>query len=75
MIVGSILNLGVFIRLFALISPSTGYPALLIGQIFPAIATPFFMNLTALFAARWFAPKQRDIATAIGSMANPLGMI
>jgi predicted MFS family arabinose efflux permease len=75
LIVGCILNLGVIIRLFALISPSTGYPALIIGQIFPAISCPLFMNITALFAARWFAPKQRDLATAIGSIANPLGMI
>jgi MFS family permease len=72
-IVGSILNLGVFIRLFSLISPVNGYPALIIGQILPAIAAPFFLNITALFAARWFASQQRDIATAIGSMANPLG--
>jgi predicted MFS family arabinose efflux permease len=74
-IIGSILNLGAFIRLFSLISPTNGYPALVIGQIFPAIATAFFLNITALFAARWFPPKQRDIATAIGSMANPLGII
>jgi predicted MFS family arabinose efflux permease len=73
MIIGSILNLGVFIRLFALISPSNGYSALMIGQLFPAIATPFFMNITALFSARWFAPQQRDVATAICSMGNPLG--
>jgi FLVCR family MFS transporter 7 len=75
LIVGSVLNLGAFIRLFALISPTNGYPALVIGQILPAIAQPFFLNITALFAARWFAVKQRDIATAIGSMANPLGII
>lgn len=73
-LIGCILNLGVFIRLLSLISPSRGYAALIIGQIFPAIAAPIFMNITALFAARWFAPKQRDIATAIGSMANPLGI-
>lgn len=72
-LIGCFLNLGAFIRLFSLISPSNGYPALIIGQIFPAIATPLFMNIAALFAARWFAAKQRDIATAIGSMANPLG--
>ena len=75
LIVGSVLNLGVFIRLFSLISPKNGYPALVIGQILSAIAQPFFVNITALFAARWFAVKQRDIATAIGSMANPLGII
>lgn len=74
MLIGSIFNLGVFIRLFALITPSQGYAALIIGQILPAIATPIFMNITALFAARWFAPKQRDLATSIGSMANPLGL-
>jgi predicted MFS family arabinose efflux permease len=73
MIIGSILNLGVFIRLLSLIKPSEGYPALIIGQLFPAIAAPFFLNSTALFAARWFPPSQRDIATAICSMANPLG--
>ena len=73
MILGSLLNLGSFLRLLSLIHPSQGYAALLIGQIFPAIAAPFFLNSTALFAARWFAPSQRDIATAICSMANPLG--
>jgi hypothetical protein len=31
------------------------------------------MNITALFSARWFAPQQRDLATAICSMGNPLG--
>jgi predicted MFS family arabinose efflux permease len=73
MIIGSILNLGVFIRLLALIKPDHGYIPLLIGQLFPAIGAPFFLNSTAIFAARWFAPSQRDIATAICSMANPLG--
>ena len=58
------LNLGVFIRLFALI----------IGPLFPAIAAPLFLNFTPLFAARWFAPKKHDIAAAIGSMSNPLGL-
>lgn len=74
-IVGSVLNLGVFLRLFALITPSKGYAALIIGQMFPATAAPLFTNISALFAARWFPPKQRDIATAVGSMANPLGKI
>ena len=73
LIIGSVLNLGAVIRLFALISPSRGYAALIIGQLFPAVGRPFLMNITALFAARWFAAKQRDVATAIGSMANPLG--
>ena len=74
MIIGSILNLGVFIRILSLIQPNYGYSALLIGQILPAISAPFFLNSAALFAARWFPPSQRDLATAIGSMANPLGL-
>ena len=73
MIIGSILNLGAFIRLLSLINPSQGYVPLIIGQIFSAIAAPFFLNSTALFAAHWFPPSQRDVATSIGSMANPLG--
>jgi predicted MFS family arabinose efflux permease len=73
MIIGSILNFGVFIRVLSLIQPNQGYPALIIGQLFPGIEAPFFLNSAALFAARWFPPSQRDIATAICSMANPLG--
>ncbi|CAF2070859.1 unnamed protein product [Rotaria magnacalcarata] len=73
MIIGALLNAGVWIRLLALISPSRGYAALLIGQIFPSIAGPFFLNLTAQFATRWFAPQQRDVVTAVCSMTNPLG--
>ncbi|CAF3310901.1 unnamed protein product [Rotaria sp. Silwood2] len=74
-IIGSILNLGVFIRLLSLIKQNNSYLPLIIGQIFPAIGAPFFLNSTALFSARWFSPSQRDIATSICSMANPLGYI
>ncbi|CAF4000304.1 unnamed protein product, partial [Rotaria sp. Silwood1] len=74
-IIGSILNLGVFIRLLSLSTRLNPYISLIIGQIFPAIAAPFFLNSTALFASRWFSPSQRDIATSICSMANPLGKI
>lgn len=73
MIIGSLLNLGVLIRFVAFIDPSNSLSALIVGQICPALAAPFFLNSTALFAARWFSPKQRDLATAIVSMANPLG--
>lgn len=77
MIVGAMLNMGTYVRLLSLIAPKKwfSYAALLIGQIFPAIGAPFFLNSTALLAARWFAPSQRDIATAIASMANPLGLL
>ena len=74
MIIGALMNLGAWIRLFALISPSHGYAWLMVGQILPALSAPIFFNSVALFAARWFAPGQRDLATSIGSMANPLGL-
>ena len=73
MIIGSLLNLGVCLRFVAFVNPSNSLLALIVGQIPPALAAPFFLNSTALFAARWFSPKQRDLATAIVSMANPLG--
>lgn len=73
MIIGSLLNLGVITRFFAFVDPSHSFSSLIIGQIFAALAAPFFLNSTALFAARWFSPKQRDLVTAIASMANPLG--
>ncbi|CAF1180087.1 unnamed protein product, partial [Rotaria sp. Silwood1] len=72
MIIGSLMNLGAWIRLFALISPTHGYAWLMLGQLLPGLSAPIFFNAAALFAARWFAPGQRDLATAIGSMANPL---
>ncbi|CAF1386735.1 unnamed protein product [Rotaria sp. Silwood1] len=73
-IIGTILNLGIFIRLLSLIKLNNSYLPLIIGQIFSAIVAPFFLNSTALFVARWFSPSQCDIATSICSMANPLGL-
>lgn len=73
MIIGAFLNSGVWIRLLALISPHRSYGILVIGQIFPAVAGPFLLNLPAQFSARWFPPKERDFATALSSMANPMG--
>jgi len=74
MIIGSLANLGILFRFLSLINPLQGYAALMIGQILCAVGKPFFLNAAALFAARWFDPSQRDIATSISSMANPLGL-
>lgn len=73
MIIASLLQIGTLIRLVALLDPEHGYSALVVGQILPALAAPFFLNSTAFFAALWFPVSQRDVATAIGSMANPIG--
>eukprot|EP00299_Pterocystis_sp_00344_P000757 c10338_g1_i1.p1 GENE.c10338_g1_i1~~c10338_g1_i1.p1 ORF type:complete len:464 (+),score=78.44 c10338_g1_i1:53-1393(+) len=51
-----------------------GYTVLLIGQLFPAISQPFFVNLPAMLAMEWFPVSERDIAVVIGSMFNIVGI-
>eukprot|EP00465_Bigelowiella_longifila_P010289 CAMPEP_0185261468 /NCGR_PEP_ID=MMETSP1359-20130426/9850_1 /TAXON_ID=552665 /ORGANISM="Bigelowiella longifila, Strain CCMP242" /LENGTH=420 /DNA_ID=CAMNT_0027848099 /DNA_START=1 /DNA_END=1263 /DNA_ORIENTATION=+ len=50
-----------------------GYALLLIGQGMCGLVQPIFVNAAALIAATWFALEQRDLATVIASMANPIG--
>ena len=58
---------------FGVVSPHLGYAVVLFGQILAGLAQPCFTNTPARLAAEWFGPKGRDIATAIGSLFNPLG--
>ena len=37
------------------------------------MAQPFYLNMPAKIAATWFAVAERDIATTLCSLANPLG--
>mmetsp|Transcript_20472 Transcript_20472/g.44528 ORF Transcript_20472/g.44528 Transcript_20472/m.44528 type:complete len:473 (-) Transcript_20472:36-1454(-) len=55
-------------------SRNHGYAICLTGQILGAIAQPFFTNMPTTIAASWFPKDERDIATAIGSLFNPIGM-
>ena len=77
--VGGILTVfGTFLRLIAGlcrndINSNSVYTLFIIGQILSALAQPIFVNVCAYIASLWFAVKQRDIATTIGSMANPVG--
>ena len=50
-----------------------GYAVLLLGQSLPAIAQPLFTNVPAKLAADWFPNSERDVATVIGALFNPLG--
>ncbi len=50
-----------------------GYAVLLLGQSMPAIAQPLFTNVPAKLAADWFPNSERDVATVIGALFNPLG--
>jgi MFS family permease len=58
---------------FGVASPNVGYGIVLFGQILAGLAQPCFTNTPARLAAEWFGPKERDIATAIGSLFNPVG--
>lgn len=50
-----------------------GYAVLLLGQTMPALAQPLFTNVPAKLAADWFPKSERDAATVIGALFNPLG--
>ena len=50
-----------------------GYVLVLAGQSLPALAQPLFTNVPAKLAGDWFPQSERDIATVIGSLFNPLG--
>ena len=49
------------------------YALLLVGQCMAAVAQPLLTNVPAKLAETWFPQSQRDIATTIGALFNPLG--
>jgi hypothetical protein len=49
------------------------YAVMLIGTAVAATAQPFYLNLPANVASAWFGVKDRDIATTVCALANPLG--
>ena len=49
------------------------FSVLFFGQTVAAIAQPFFTNTAAKMAGEWFPVAERDVATVIGSLFNPLG--
>jgi MFS transporter, FLVCR family, feline leukemia virus subgroup C receptor-related protein len=50
------------------------YAWLMLGQCLAALAQPVFTNAPARIASEWFASEQRDTATVIGAMSNPIGI-
>lgn len=68
--------LGVLIRLGSSFLPLPSRYALgLIGQGTAAMAYPFIMFLPTKVAGTWFDSKQRGLATTIGVMSNPIGVL
>jgi FLVCR family MFS transporter 7 len=51
------------------------FPVGITGQAIAAIAYPFIMFLPTKVAAAWFPDNQRGMATTIGLMSNPLGVL
>lgn len=65
--------IGAFLRYFAS-SPKPVYGLMLTGQYLAALAQPFFTNVPPKVATAWFPTSERDFATVVASMANPVGI-
>lgn len=59
--------------LIAPVSPRTGFAVAMVGQAFGALAQPVFANSPARVSGDWFAVRERDVATTVGSLANLVG--
>ena len=75
---GCLTLIGAIIRVVAAanrdsLGASWAYAMFMLGQSFGAIAQPMFNTLPAAIAASWFPVNERDIATTISSLFNPLG--
>uniref|UniRef100_A0A1I7YXX5 MFS domain-containing protein n=1 Tax=Steinernema glaseri TaxID=37863 RepID=A0A1I7YXX5_9BILA len=69
-------GLGTVIRLVSTFLPPPYRFALgITGQGIAAVAYPFIMFLPTKVAASWFPESQRALATTIGIMSNPLGVL
>lgn len=72
-VIGALITMiGSWLRLFIGL---TDFYMLLVGAGIAAMGQPFLMNNTSKVASNWFGDKERGIATAIGSMSVPIGML
>lgn len=78
-LVGGILTTaGALLRLIAallkdFIGNSVNYSFALIGQSLAALAQPLYVNIVAALTSAWFPLSERDTATTISTLANPIG--
>jgi hypothetical protein len=76
---GTLTSVGCLIRLLGALADDVGsgsagsYTLVLLGTSLVGLAQPFYLNLPAKIATTWFAINERDIATTLCSLANPLG--
>lgn len=72
--VGAVLNVfSALVRFLSTLSNGS-FEVLFLGQTMGAIAQPFFTNMPAKVAATWFPADERDLATVIGALLNPVGI-
>lgn len=73
-IVTSVLLLvGNWIRYAGTVSKVKNYGVAMLGQIIIGLAQPFCLSTPSKFSDSWFTEKGRTSATAIATLANPLG--
>lgn len=63
--------IGVYVR--NSVGGTSAYVMVFIGTAIVAIVQPIYINFPPTVSAIWFPVAERDIATAIGSMSNPVG--
>ena len=78
-VVGALLNvMGALIRLAGAFakdhtSSSWIFSLLLLGQCISSICQPVVLNIASTISNEWFPISERDIATTVSSMFNPIG--
>jgi len=76
LIVGAALNMvSAWVRYASafIADPHAAFAVLMLGQALGGIAQPIFTNLPSRIAGDWFPVSERDLATVVGAMTNPLG--
>ncbi|KJH43180.1 transporter, major facilitator family protein [Dictyocaulus viviparus] len=69
-------GIGGLVRLSSsFVPPKYRFPIGITGQAIAAIAYPFIMFLPTKVAGSWFPDTQRGLATTVGVMSNPLGVL
>lgn len=76
LITGAVLNaLCAWIRYSSsfVADPHAAFGVLMLGQSLGALAQPIFTNLPSRIGGDWFPTSERDVATVIAALSNPLG--
>lgn len=54
-------------------SPHWAFAVVMFGQLLGAISQPVWTNGPSRISGDWFASSERDIATTVAAMSNPIG--